>query len=188
VSTDDLAAAFASTRAVLAAVTPEQYDAKTPCESWDVRAVINHIVGGSHWFAATARAGQPPSGGEPPDFTQRDVLAAFDEGIAASVAAFGDPQVAAKIVTLPFGEMPGAAFMRIATVDTFAHGWDLARATGQSSDLNPPLARVLLEGVRQMLPDSLRGPDGVSPFGPVVEVSASAPAADQLAGFLGRRL
>jgi uncharacterized protein (TIGR03086 family) len=185
---DALAAAFASTRAVLANVTPDQYDEKTPCASWDVRALINHIVGGSHWFAATARAGVPPSGGaEPPDFTDGDPLAAFDEGIAASLSAFADPEVMAKSVKLPFGEMPGAAFMNIAATDTFTHGWDLARATGQDSDLDPELAAQLLAGARQTLRDSFRGPDPTSPFGLAVEVPDSAPAADRLAGFLGRQ-
>lgn len=187
-STDALAAAFASTRAVVAKVTPDQYDERTPCASWDVRALINHVVGGSHWFAATARAGEPPAGGaEPPDFTVGDPLAAYDEGIAASLAAFADPEAATRTVRLPFGEMPVAAFMQIAATDTFMHGWDLARATGQDSDLNPELATRLLAGARQTMRDSFRGPDPTSPFGPAVEVSESAPPADQLAGFLGRQ-
>lgn len=187
-NTDALAAAFASTRAVLANVTADQYDEKTPCASWDVRALINHIVGGSHWFAATVRAGAPPAAGsEAPDFTVGDPLAAFDEGIAASVAAFADPGAAGRTVRLPFGEMPAAAFMRIAATDIFTHGWDLARATGQDSDLNPELAAQLLAGARQAMSDSFRGPDPTSPFGPAVEVPESAPAADQLAGFLGRQ-
>jgi uncharacterized protein (TIGR03086 family) len=187
-SIDALTAAFASTRAVLANVTPDQYNEKTPCASWDVRALINHIVGGSHWFAATARAGTPPPGGtEAPDFTVGNPLAAFDDGVAASVAAFADPEVVAKTVKLPFGEMPGSAFMDIATTDTFTHGWDLARATGQDSDLNPELAVRLLTSARQMINDSFRGPDPTSPFGHAVEVPDSAPAADRLAGFLGRQ-
>lgn len=187
-NTDTLAAAFASTRAVLANVTADQYDNKTPCASWDVRALVNHIVGGSHWFAATARGEAPQAGAtDAPDFTVGDPLAAFDEGITASLAAFADPDLAAKIVKLPFGEMPGAAFMQIAATDTFTHGWDLARATGQDSDLDPELAAQLLAGARRAVPDSFRGPDPTSPFGPAVDVPESAPAADHLAGFLGRR-
>jgi uncharacterized protein (TIGR03086 family) len=187
VSTDALAAAFASTRAVMLNVTPAEYDKPTPCASWDVRALINHIVAGSHYFAATARAGEPPTQVEPPDFTEDDPLLAFDAGITATLTAFAAPDVGSKTITLPFGTMPGAAFMRIATVDTFAHGWDLAKATGQDADLAPDLALELLAGARESLPDALRGPDGECPFGPVVEVPDSAPAADQLAAFLGRK-
>lgn len=187
VSTDALAAAFASTRAIMLKVTPEQYDNPTPCASWDVRALINHIVAGSHYFAATARDGEPPPDTHQQDFTADDPLGAFDAGITATLEAFAAPDVGSKEIKLPFGTMPGAAFMRIATMDTFAHGWDLAKATGQNTDLAPVLARELLAGARQTLPDSLRGADGQSPFGPVVEVPDSAPAADQLAAFLGRK-
>jgi hypothetical protein len=65
-----------------------------------------------------------------PDFAVGDPLAAFDDGIAASRAAFAAPEVGANTVKLPFGEMPVAAFRHIAATDTFTHGWDLARRLG----------------------------------------------------------
>jgi uncharacterized protein (TIGR03086 family) len=185
-STDALAAAFASTRSVMVAVSPEQYERPTPCASWDVRALMNHIIAGSHYFAVTARNGEPPAAVEPPDFTEEDPLTAYDAGIRASLAAFAAPEALTRTITLPFGSMPGSAFLRIACVDTFAHGWDLAKATGQNTDLAPDLARDLLAGARESLPDALRGPEG-SPFGPAVEVPEDASPADQLAGFLGRQ-
>ena len=86
-----------------------------------------------------------------------------------------------KMLKLPFAELPGSAFVNIATVDTFTHGWDLARATGQPSDLNPELAAQLLAFAQGFLPDSLRGTDGQAPFGPKVEPAADACPADQLA-------
>ena len=91
-----------------------------------------------------------------------------------------------KTIKLPFGEFPGAAFCALATTDTFTHGWDLAKATGQSTDLAPALAAELLVGARASIPDQFRGPDGVAPFGAQVEPPASATEADKLAAFLGR--
>jgi uncharacterized protein (TIGR03086 family) len=93
-----------------------------------------------------------------------------------------------KVMTLPFGQLPGAVFVNIAATDTFVHGWDLAKATGQPTDLEPGLATELLAGARVALPDTMRGPDGQAAFGPKVDVPESAPPADQLAGFLGRNL
>lgn len=185
-STEALAQAFASTRSVLANVKPEQLDAPTPCASWTVRDLVNHIVGGSHWFAATVEA----STAAPPtetDWSAGDVLTSYDDGIAASLAAFGAPGAQEKIVELPFGEFPGAFYMGLATSDQFTHGWDLARATGQSTDLSPELAAALLEQVKMAVPDQFRGPDGQAPFGPEVPAPDSATAADRLAAFLGRR-
>jgi uncharacterized protein (TIGR03086 family) len=33
----------------VAAVDPAQWDAGTPCEEWDVRALVNHVVGEQRW-------------------------------------------------------------------------------------------------------------------------------------------
>jgi uncharacterized protein (TIGR03086 family) len=170
---------------VLTNVTPAQLDASTPCASWDVRTLLNHVVGGTHHFARSMR-GEAAPGGEAPDFAAGDFVAVFDDGAAQAVAAFAAPGAAEQMVTLPFGTLPGAAFMSIAATDSFAHGWDLARATGQSSDLDPKLAALLLENAKGFLPDALRGPDGTAPFGPRADAPASATAADELAAFLGR--
>jgi uncharacterized protein (TIGR03086 family) len=186
-TTESLERAFASTRKVLAGVDADRLDQSTPCQSWDVRQVINHIVGGSHWFAASTEAGESPAL-EDTDYAGGDFVAAFDEGAAKSVAAFAAPGAQERMIKLPFGTMPGSAFMGLATTDTFTHGWDLARATGQDTDLDPELAAQLLEGARAAIGDQFRGADGTAPFGPIVEVPDDAPAADQLAGFLGRKV
>jgi uncharacterized protein (TIGR03086 family) len=185
-STDGLERAFASTRGVLTGIAPDQYDLPTPCESWTVRDIINHVLSGSHWFGTTMRDGVAPP------ITDRDVLAEgtdpvtfYDEGIALSLDAFGAPGAEEKVVKLPYGDFPGVIFMGLATSDQFTHGWDLATATGQSCDLDPELATQLLELVK-LIPEEFRGPDGIAPFGSVVELPDSAPAADRLAASLGR--
>lgn len=76
-------------------------------------------------------------------------------------------------------------FLFLASVDTFTHAWDLARATGQSSDLDPELAEQLLAGAKASIPDSVRGAEPM-PFGPEQTAPANATAADRLAAFLGR--
>ena len=90
------------------------------------------------------------------------------------------------MIKLPFGELPGAVFMGIATNDVFTHGWDLARSTGQPTDLDPAMAADLHAQVKGFVTDELRGPDGDAPFGPEVAAPPSASAADKLAAFLGR--
>jgi uncharacterized protein (TIGR03086 family) len=189
-STAALEQAFASTRRVLANVKPDQLDDPTPCNSWSVRRLIIHIIGGAHWFGISTEAGASPEDdtSESTDWTAGDMVASFDEGTTRAIAAFGAPGAQEKIVKLPFGEFPGAAFMGLATTDTFQHGWDLARATGQSTDFEPELAAQLLEAAKANIPDQFRGDDGVMPFGPKQDAPAGASNADQLAAFLGRKV
>ena len=92
-----------------------------------------------------------------------------------------------KVYDLPFGSMPGAAIAGLAATDTFQHGWDLAKATGQSTDLAPELAAGLLQQSKASIQDSFRGPEG-APFGAEQQAPGDAPAADQLAAFLGRQV
>ncbi len=145
-ATETLERAFAMTRGLLANVTPDDYDSPTPCPSWSVRDLVNHIAEGANWFALCVNAGEAPDP-DPThgvDYAAGDLLASYDQGVAASLAAFGAPGTLERIVKLPFGELPGAAFMGIATNDVFVHGWDLAKATGQPSDLDSDMATQLL--------------------------------------------
>ncbi len=182
-STKPLEQAISISHGVLAAVKPEQLTEPTPCADWDVAALINHIVGAQNFFVA-GMTGQPPAGMDT-DYAAGDYVAAFDEASAKAVATFSEDGALAKMVKLPFGEMPGAAVMGLAMNDTFTHAWDLAKATGQETDLAPELATVLLEQSKAMIQPAFRGPEG-APFGAEQTAPEGASAADQLAAFLGR--
>ena len=184
-ATEVLEQAIASTRKVLTGVSKEQLGDDTPCAAWKVSDLVNHIVGGQYFFEAGCK-GAPPAGGDS-DFSSTDFVSAFDEGAKRSVAAFNEDGVMGKMLTLPFGQLPGAAFVSIAATDTFVHGWDLAKATGQSTDLSPELAGQLLEGAKQFIQPAFRSPEG-NPFGPEETAPAGASNADKLAAFLGRKV
>jgi uncharacterized protein (TIGR03086 family) len=174
--------AFASTRAVLVQVQAGQLAAPTPCVSWDVRALIEHFTGSARW-AATAIGGQEAAGEDRADV---DFMAAYDQAIKGALAAFGADGVLEKAVTLPWGEFSGGALMWLAVNDQFVHGWDLARAIGHDTDLDPGLAEELLVRGQDWITDAYRGPDGAGLFGPAVQAAAGASPADRLAAFLGR--
>jgi uncharacterized protein (TIGR03086 family) len=147
--------------------------------------MITHIVGGQFFFAAALSGDRPAS--EPPDFAAGDFVATFDEASAACIAAFEGDGAMERIVKLPFGDLPGSAVLGLATTDTLTHGWDVAKATGQPTDLSPELAATVLADIRPVLADSVRGDDGKAPFGPEQAAPDGASNADQLAAFLGRQ-
>jgi uncharacterized protein (TIGR03086 family) len=175
---------LASTRVVLAKVVPEQLDAATPCVSWDVRALINHFVGSARWGASAATGTDYEATDE--DYAAGDFLASYDRSTKLALAAFEPPGVLEKRIGLPFGEFSGAELMSMVVRDQFTHGWDLARAIGHHTDLDPELAGELLVQARVEIVDAFRGPEGEAIFGPVVEAPAGASPADRLAAFLGR--
>jgi uncharacterized protein (TIGR03086 family) len=170
---------------VLAKVRPQDLDAPTPCASWDVRALVNHFIGTARWWAAMM-TGADEAAEE--DYAAGDPVAAYKASIGVATAAFEADGAMERMVPLPFGEFPGTVVLGMAALDQFTHGWDLARALGLSTDLDPALAAELLNQARQTIPDAFRGPDGKAPFGPAFEAPAGSGPADQLAAFLGRRV
>ena len=177
--------ALQSTLAVLTKVGPDDMESPTPCASWDVRALVNHLVGTPRWWAAVV-SGQDLAADA--DYAAGDFVAAYEESGRLAVAAFAAEGALDKTVQLPFGEFSGAVLRDLAATEQFIHGWDVARATANSADLDPGLAAWLLGRARLVITDAYRGPDGHALFGPVAEAPAGAGPADQLAAFLGRRV
>jgi len=181
---EPLGRAFASTRTVLVQVQAGQMDAPTPCAAWDVRSLIEHFTGSARWAAAAIGGAEAAN----EDRTAVDLIAAYDQGIRVALAAFGAEGALEKAVTLPWGEFSGAALMWLAVNDQFVHGWDLARAIGYGTDLDPGLADELLVRGQAWITDAYRGPDGAGLFGPPVKAPAGVSPADRLAAFLGRSM
>ena len=147
VSIADLTRAFAMTRAIMANVTPGQYPDPTPCASWDVRALVNHIVTGSHWYASTIRSGDGTQPAPTRDYTEGDVLAAYDAGIEATTSNFRASGALERTITLPFGEFPGERFLGLATSETFRARVG-SRVGDGSADRPRSRARRAAPGVR----------------------------------------
>src|SRR5262249_21283758 len=112
-----------------------------------------------------------------------DYKASFREAADAAEASFQIPGVLERVVKLPFGEMPAGLALSIAVFDLSTHAWDLAKATGQSTTLDPDVVEVAYEVAQVMLTEEMRA-SGL--FGPAVPVEDSAPVGDRLAALAGR--
>ncbi len=174
----------AAVQQIVDRVRPDQMDLATPCTDWTVRDVIDHVVKGNAWAAATlaSESGSAPRPTGDVDLIGDDPAAAFAATSAQMAAAFAAPGALAKMVDLPFGRMPGVAFAGFRMGDLLVHGWDIAKATGQSTDFAPALNEGALAAARRTMTFDRSG----SPFQPEQPVAADAPAADRFAAFLGR--
>jgi uncharacterized protein (TIGR03086 family) len=179
--------AVAQTETTVAAVTPDQLSLPTPCPEYDVRTLIAHITGG---LTRTALVGE----GDPDALAQPAQAsgipddgwpAAYRTAAARATAAWADDAKLDALVEVPWGKVPGRIALSGYVQEVLAHGWDLAKATGQPTEGDPELATWALAISRRILPPEIRGQEGV-PFGPVVEVPADAGPYLQLAAWLGR--
>ncbi|HEY7146345.1 MAG TPA: TIGR03086 family metal-binding protein [Streptosporangiaceae bacterium] len=181
-----LAQALDDAEQLIAGVHDSQLTAPTPCAEWEVRTLIGHLVSGNEAFAAIM-AGQPrpaPAAG-PDQRSAASLLSAYREAAGPLVVAFSQPGALERVVTVPFGTVPGQVALHLRLTEILVHGWDLASATGQ-------VPRFAAGTIEQELAFSTRAladvPPGRRPFAPSTHVPVGAPPLDQLAALLGREV
>lgn len=71
-----------------------------------------------------------------------DPLAAFDQARTDALAAVRAPGAMAHTVTTRQGERPAVDYAIGQLQEMLVHGWDLAKATGQDTAMDPELVEV----------------------------------------------
>jgi uncharacterized protein (TIGR03086 family) len=175
--------ALTSTVEIVAAIDVEQYGLPTPCPAFEVRDLIAHLVSGNKRWIAMAHGEPATAVPLVTDLDDADAVAAYRNSCDEVTAAWADPALLDKLVQLPFAEVPGRAALGIHTVEQVAHGWDLAKATGQPTEIAPELYAVAWEFTKD-IDDAFRVPSG--PFGPAVTPPANASDTERLVAWLGR--
>jgi uncharacterized protein (TIGR03086 family) len=181
-----LGPAYANTERIVRGVRADQLTSPTPCPSYDVRGVANHLVGVLEIFTAALHGEARTMDDLAADFVGTDPGEAFARAAAANLAAWARPGVLEETLPAAFGPIPGQIAVHLNLGDVLVHGWDIARATGQDPALPAEGAELMLGFMRQMMQPEMRseGPDAT--FGPEVDVPDDAPVADRLVGFAGR--
>jgi uncharacterized protein (TIGR03086 family) len=113
----------------------------TPCLDWDVRALVNHVVGEDRWTVPLLEGRTIAQVG---DALDGDLLGdrphhAAHEAMDAAVAAFAEPGVLDRTVHLSFGDASAEEYAWQLFADHLIHAWDLAAATDGDDRLDPAL-------------------------------------------------
>ena len=149
-------------------------DGSTPCDQWDVRTLLNHMLETQRYFVGAGRGedASPPSP-NPPEILGNDPLADFERARQDMLRIYGSPGVIEKT-----GPSLGIAFS-----DQLLHGWDLAQATGQDTKMPDGLPEAAFDMIHGRFTDDQR--KGV--FKPEVDVPPDASAQDKLLAYTGRK-
>jgi uncharacterized protein (TIGR03086 family) len=138
------------TAAVVRGVKPDQFSAATPCRDWDVRTLTNHLL---QVVCALGLAGRLRA--VPGELWGRELMSDgwadhFDEEGHAAVAAWVEPAAWDGTVGMGDAGMPAAMVATMLASDLAIHGWDLARATGQSYRCDDEVAELTRRFVTDM--------------------------------------
>ena len=151
----------------------EDLDGSTPCDDWQVRDLLNHMLDTQRYFLSAARGEDAsPPGPTPPALLSDNPAADFDQAVSEMLSTYGQDGVVDKT-----GPALGIAF-----ADILLHGWDVARATGQDATMPDGLAQAAYDVIHGRFTDEQR--KGV--FKPEVPVGDDASAQERLLAFTGR--
>ncbi len=177
--------ALEATRKVVAGIKPDQWNATTPCAEWDVRELATHVIAGNLWAAELANGATIADVGDrlDGDVLGTDPLGAYDRSAAVAAAVFEREGAMSAPCAVSYGPVPGSMYCGHRFIDVFVHGWDLAKATGQSTELDPVLVAACLEVVRPQA--AMFAASGVFGDGAVSTVAATGPQRELLT-MLGR--
>jgi len=140
---------------------PDRLDAATPCEGWNVRDLLQHVVVGNRVTVVTLQGAtrdeivatrEALAGG---DVLGDDPVAAFVDSADAQAAAFAQPGALERVCHHGLGDIPGAQVLPFRVGDLTLHAWDLARATSTTRSI-PPSSRTCTPRWRRRRNGSLR--------------------------------
>ncbi|MET7305412.1 TIGR03086 family metal-binding protein [Embleya sp. NPDC005575] len=162
-------------------VRRDQWDLPTPCEGWDLRDLLGHMVAENRGFIAAA-AGATDLDVWHDDSLGEDPWLDFAASAVAVTAALSGPDVPQRpLLVGEFGTFQGSVAIAMHFVDNLVHAWDVARTIGLPGTVEPELAlRALAFSERWEL-----GKPGAA-FGGAVEPPVDATPGERLVALLGR--
>jgi uncharacterized protein (TIGR03086 family) len=165
-------------------VPADRWAGPTPCTDWDVRALVNHVVGEQLWSvplfegATIAEVGDRFDG----DLLGADPAGSASRAAAQASAVVSEPGTLDRTVHLSFGDTPATEYVDQLLADHLVHGWDLAVATGADRTLDPEVLRHCAQWYAER-EEMYRRSGSV---GPRVDLPAGASEQDRLLAAFGR--
>jgi uncharacterized protein (TIGR03086 family) len=167
----------------IAAVHPSELTEPTPCDAWNLRQLLNHMLGALslHLDAANGLPVDPSQFGPEIDRVGADPVQAFGEVAARTTRTWRGSGVLDRTAVLPMGPVPGSVLALLHLTEVLVHGWDVGRAIGENVVIPAELAEPALEFSRGFATEAHRG----------TAFAAELPAGDtpgqRLVAFLGRQ-
>ena len=178
------------TRAALQLVGAADLHAPTPCESWDLTDLLDHLDDSLAAFTEAAEIGYvdlvPVTGDHGEPQTAVALVERLRGRACALLAAWsrhdGQAGEGHRIGVSAGRELRSDLLAAAGALEITVHGWDIARACGTERPVPAALALELLE----VVPVLVRAADRPQRFAAVVDVPGLWSPGDRLLALLGR--
>jgi uncharacterized protein (TIGR03086 family) len=168
----------------ITAIKSDQLTLPTPCEGYDVRSLVNHLIAWSPIIEAVGLRNQPISArpDEVTDHMTGDWRGEYLSWIDRIVTAWGDDSAWEGKADLGFALVPAAVIGGKTLCEYVLHGWDLARAIGRPFRCD----EGVMSAARELVASTAEETRRLGMFGPPVPVPSTASALDHALGGSGR--
>jgi uncharacterized protein (TIGR03086 family) len=171
--------------ATAAQTTPQLLPLATPCEGWDLRALLLHVTDSLTVLAGALRADHiplaPPPAHEPA--AGADPLPCLRRQARALLGACATASAEERLVAIADRELTTSMVTAAGAIEIAVHGWDISAACGIPRPIPPPLAAALLPLAPLLIPRATR----TGLFADPVPAPEPADPSDRLLAFLGRQ-
>ena len=180
---EQLHPAVATVRSVVEGVSDDRMDDPTPCASWTVREVANHLLGTVEAMRRIG-AGEDLDADDPWGTGGDHMHEGWRDDLTARLSGFADAWDSPDAFEgdAMGGKMPKQMVGSMAFAEVVLHGWDLARGTGQDVAYDDDVLAAATEVMGQI--GEMGRTQGA--FGDLVYVPADAPPLDQVLAQAGR--
>lgn len=164
----------------VAEVGPDQWANRTPCEDWDARELLGHVVGVMHLAERMLRGDELGSGvgvealDDPASDWSRAAAAVRELLASADLTVEHDTVL---------GRQPVSSTLQFPACDLYMHGWDLGRAVGRGVRIPDDVVEWLFGFFRELPQEQMRSP---RVFGPEQAAPEDADPTTRLMAFAGR--
>lgn len=157
----------------------------TPNPEWDVRTLVNHLVGENRWTPPLFAGSRIEALGDrfEGDLLGEDPMGAWTDSSTEAIRAVHEDGAMDRTVHLSFGDVPGEEYALQLFADHLIHSWDLARAIGADDRLDPELVAACMEWFEDR-EDAYRAGGAI---GPRAEVAPDAGPQAVLLAMFGRK-
>jgi uncharacterized protein (TIGR03086 family) len=174
---------------LIARVGDDELGKPTPCPSYTLGDLIEHVGGLALAFTAAANkdSGRYVEGAPSGDASRlgEDWRVRISRDLAALAEAWRKPAAWAGTTRIAGMDAPAGMVGLSAADELVVHGWDVARATRQPYACEPELLAAAESFLDQFAsPDAPAGPDVA--FGPSRQVPVGAPGLDRVVALAGR--
>ncbi len=162
-------------------IVPDQLADPTPCQDFDVRALLEHLATWVQVFDSAVNETALPF--DPSDHHIDQDWAQILKVAAARIVSGLAERGTDRAMTMTSDPIPGSFVLNMMLMEYIGHGWDLARATETASPFSEAEATVALDAAQTIIQPEYRG---TGMFDHPVPTSENRDPTSAFVAFIGR--